>query len=169
MQYDVREIASHFEVEGDLQELEPFGSGHINDTFRARYVSDHSHDYLHQRINHHVFKSPEKVMDNMQKVTAHLWDKLSKAGEKDPGRRCLRLIPRPDGGLLHKDSDGNYWRTMDCISGVENLDSGDIFLNGSSIRELNRSGVEALRRESIGYIFQSFHLSLSKGNNHGWL
>ena len=42
-QYDVREIGSHFEVEGDLQELEPFGSGHINDTFRARYVvSDHS-------------------------------------------------------------------------------------------------------------------------------
>ena len=84
MQYDVREIASHFEVEGDLQELEPFGSGHINDTFRARYVSDHSHDYLHQRINHHVFKSPEKVMDNMQKVTAHVWDKLSKAGKKRP-------------------------------------------------------------------------------------
>ena len=123
MQYDVREIASHFEIEGDLQELEPFGSGHINDTFRARYVSDHSHDYLHQRINHHVFKSPEKVMDNMQKVTAHVWDKLSKAGEKDPGRRCLRLIPRPDGGLLHKDSDGNYWRTMDCISGVETFDT----------------------------------------------
>ena len=47
---------------------------------------------------------------------------------------------------------------LNCISGVENLDSGDIFLNGSSIRELNRSGVEALRRESIGYIFQSFHL-----------
>ena len=47
---------------------------------------------------------------------------------------------------------------LNCISGVENLDSGDIFLNGSSIRELTRSGVEALRRESIGYIFQSFHL-----------
>ena len=47
---------------------------------------------------------------------------------------------------------------LNCISGVENLDSGDIFLNGSSIRELSRSGVEALRRESIGYIFQSFHL-----------
>ena len=47
---------------------------------------------------------------------------------------------------------------LNCISGVENLDSGDIFLNGSSIRELNRSGVETLRRESIGYIFQSFHL-----------
>ena len=47
---------------------------------------------------------------------------------------------------------------LNCISGVENLDSGDIFLNGSSIRELTRSGVEALRRQSIGYIFQSFHL-----------
>ena len=35
---------------------------------------------------------------------------------------------------------------LNCISGVENLDSGDIFLNGSSIRELNRSGVETLRR-----------------------
>ncbi len=124
MTHDVQAIGRNFQVEGAFHEAAPFGSGHINDTYRARY--DHAgtpRDYLHQRINHHVFKSPEKVMENMQKVTAHIWDKLRQAGEADPARRCLRLIPMPEGGLLHKDADGNYWRTMDCISGVQTYDT----------------------------------------------
>ena len=61
-------------------------------------------------------------MENMRKVTAHLWNKLRDTGEQDPSRRCLRLIPMADGKFLYRDSDGNYWRTMDCISGVETFD-----------------------------------------------
>ena len=61
-------------------------------------------------------------MENMRKVTAHLWNKLRDTGEQDPSRRCLRLIPMMDGKFLYRDSDGNYWRTMDCISGVETFD-----------------------------------------------
>jgi len=122
--HNVKAIGQNFKVEGSFHKAEPFGSGHINDTYRAHYaLEESSHDYLHQRINQNVFKSPKKVMENMEKVTAHIWDKLRDAGEKDPNRRCLRLVPMKNGQLLHKDPDGNYWRTMDCINGVETFDT----------------------------------------------
>ncbi len=124
MNHDVEAIGRHFCVEGNFHKAEPFGSGHINDTYRACYLGDDQEkDYLHQRINHHVFKSPGKVMENMQKVTSHLWEKLRHGSEENPGRRCLRLIPMEDGELLHQDAEGNFWRTMDCISGVETFDT----------------------------------------------
>lgn len=47
---------------------------------------------------------------------------------------------------------------LNCISGIEKLDSGTITLHGKVISELNGAGLESLRRESIGYVFQSFHL-----------
>ena len=47
---------------------------------------------------------------------------------------------------------------LNCISGIEELDEGEISLDGVCISELNRTGIEKMRRESIGYVFQSFHL-----------
>lgn len=47
---------------------------------------------------------------------------------------------------------------LNCISGIEKLDSGTITLHGQVISDLDGSGLGKLRRESIGYVFQSFHL-----------
>ena len=47
---------------------------------------------------------------------------------------------------------------LNCISGIEELDSGKIYLNSNIVSDLNDNGLEKLRRESIGYVFQSFHL-----------
>ena len=47
---------------------------------------------------------------------------------------------------------------LNCISGIERLDSGEISLSGKMISDLDSTGLEKLRRESIGYVFQSFHL-----------
>lgn len=47
---------------------------------------------------------------------------------------------------------------LNCISGIEKLDSGEIILDGKNLDRLDLGGIEKMRRESIGYIFQSFHL-----------
>ena len=47
---------------------------------------------------------------------------------------------------------------LNCISGIEKLDSGEIILDGKNLDRLDLVGIEKMRRESIGYIFQSFHL-----------
>ena len=59
---------------GINENIEPYGNGHINDTF----VTD-SYDYLIQRINTKVFKKPEELMENIEKVTSFLKEKIVKA------------------------------------------------------------------------------------------
>lgn len=47
---------------------------------------------------------------------------------------------------------------LNCISRIESFDSGEVFFCGKSINCMNLSELEVLRRESLGYVFQSFHL-----------
>jgi Ser/Thr protein kinase RdoA (MazF antagonist) len=79
--------------------------------------------YIHQRINHDVFKDPAQVMDNLQRVTAHLRSKLSERGVRDMTRRALTLIPAQDGRSFYRSPDGEYWRTFVFIERVRTFES----------------------------------------------
>jgi len=112
--FDLREVGSHFEIAGDFVSAEPFGGGHINDTFRATYrVGGKERRFVHQRINHRVFKDPAALMENVGRIVGHLRRKL--AGEPDFERRAPALVPAKDGALFHRDAEGNYWRTFVAI------------------------------------------------------
>ena len=107
---NVNVAACAFAIDGEFVGASPYGSGHINDTYRAVFQRDglESH-YLLQRINHHIFKNPVSLMDNIERVTAHLAAQV--IHHPDRLRRVLTLIPtRGGGGMLHVDADGNYWR-----------------------------------------------------------
>ena len=41
--------------------------------------------YIHQRINHNIFKQPENLMDNIVRVTRHAREQIVAAGG-DPVR-----------------------------------------------------------------------------------
>ena len=108
----IQVIAREFCIDGDLVEATPLAHGHINDTFVATYRrAGRSARYVHQRINHHVFKDPAAVMDNIARVTRHIRAKLLAAGALDVDRRVLTLVLTRDGGTFHRAADGNYWRT----------------------------------------------------------
>ena len=47
---------------------------------------------------------------------------------------------------------------LNCICGIEPLDSGTIEVGGKVLSGLKDGQVEKLRRETMGYVFQSFHL-----------
>jgi ABC-type lipoprotein export system ATPase subunit len=47
---------------------------------------------------------------------------------------------------------------LNCLGGVDRPDSGEIVLCGRRLSQLDRNGLARLRRESIGTIFQFFHL-----------
>ena len=47
---------------------------------------------------------------------------------------------------------------LNCICGIEKVDSGEVRISGRLLGDLNGYELEQLRRESIGYVFQSFHL-----------
>ncbi len=101
--------AQAFCIEGNLLAADPYGSGHINDSYRAIFQSNGCQSsYLLQRINHRIFKNPVTLMENIERVTAHLAAQVSDLPDRN--RRVLTLIPTRSGGVLHVDGKGGYWR-----------------------------------------------------------
>ena len=106
------DIAHTFAIYGEFEGASSFGEGHINDTFLSRWnQAGTSVRYIHQRINHNVFIHPDEVMENIQRVTSHIREKIRAAGEKDWTRRALTVVPCKDGKLYSRDSAGGWWRT----------------------------------------------------------
>ena len=94
----LKKVGSKFRIAGEFVNGGPFGSGHINDTYIATYNHNgKSIKYIHQRINDNVFKEPEKVMENVVRVTEHLFIKTQENGVIDVERSCLQIIPSVNG------------------------------------------------------------------------
>jgi hypothetical protein len=120
--HDLRDLARRFLIQGDFLDAAPYGSGHINDTYCARFSQGGTPvRYIIQRVNHNVFRNPVALMDNLQRVTAHLHDKL--AGTPDVSRRRLTLLPTRQGGAWHLDPGGNYWRCYIFIEKARSFDA----------------------------------------------
>ncbi len=106
------ELAAAFQCPGKYIGDEAYGSGHINDTYRAIYEVDGKEvHYIHQRVNHNIFKDVPALMDNVGRVTRHQRKKFEEAGVGDLDRRVLTLIPTVEGKDYYVDPDGNFWRT----------------------------------------------------------
>ncbi len=122
LKHDVRAIARQFHIYGDFQNAAPYGSGHINDTYCVSFEqAGCATRYIFQRINHNIFKNPVALMENIQRVTAHL---ASKAGEnRDFSRRGLTLVATRVGGHYHRDAEGNYWRVYLFIEKAKTYDA----------------------------------------------
>jgi Ser/Thr protein kinase RdoA (MazF antagonist) len=114
--------ARAFAIDGEFVDAQPYGSGHINDTYCVVFNQNGAPlRFVLQRINHHIFKDPVTLMDNIQRVTAHLAPQI--AGRPDSQRRVLTLIPSRDGRPLHIDASGNYWRTYRFIENAQTFDA----------------------------------------------
>src|SRR5213592_4715285 len=87
-------VSRQFQIHGELLHAEPCKVGHINETYTATYIQGGvTVRYIHQRINHDVFKDPVGLMDNLERVTTHLQRKLQATGARDVTRRSLTVIP----------------------------------------------------------------------------
>lgn len=104
------EIASKFQMEGEVAEIIPFGSGHINDTFRitCSLEGGGSKKYILQKMNDSIFKNPKQLMENVMNVTAFLRKKII-AANGDPDRETLNVIPTKD-GENYLDCGDECWR-----------------------------------------------------------
>ncbi len=107
----LKSVVAHFQAWGDFVEAAPYGSGHINDTYQVRArLAGTPVRYLLQRINHAIFKTPDRVMENIVRVTEHLQRKLAAVGDGEASRKALTVVPSRDGQPFARDADGNWWR-----------------------------------------------------------
>jgi Ser/Thr protein kinase RdoA (MazF antagonist) len=109
-------VLSLFALNGAPISSEPYGSGHINGT--QLVVCDSGARYILQQINTHVFREPEKLMRNIELVTAHLRRKVS-----DP-RGVLQLVPALDGRSFAVER-GEYWRMYELVENSVCYQSAD--------------------------------------------
>ncbi len=126
MKYDLREVCHTFDLRGDYVIGVPFGTGHINDTFAVTYDQGGTLvRYIVQRLNTNVFRRPEQLMENFERVTGHIRNKIRRERAANPAtrHRTLELVPAKDCLPYHRDADGNFFR---CYVFVENARTYDI-------------------------------------------
>ncbi len=121
MKHDVRAVGAAFEIWGEFLDAAPYGSGHINDTYASTWnQSGAKVRYIHQRINHNIFKDPVALMDNVHRVTSHQRRKLE--GQPDLSRRALTLVPSRRGDPYWRDPEGSVWRSYLFIENAKTYD-----------------------------------------------
>ncbi len=72
-------IAGEFVLAGAIKEITPLGQGFINDTFIIHTESD-APNYILQRKNKSIFPDVPAMMDNIDRVTAHIRKKVAAEG-----------------------------------------------------------------------------------------
>jgi Ser/Thr protein kinase RdoA (MazF antagonist) len=106
---DFYSIIRRFRINGNVKNAFPFGSGHINDSYK---VLTNDKNYLLQRINHEVFKDVRGLTSNISKVSDHLADKLTGSHSVMQTLSSIRTL---NGEFIYKDEEENYWRIFDFI------------------------------------------------------
>jgi thiamine kinase-like enzyme len=119
---DLAAVVGSFAVDGDFLRAEPYGNGHIHDTYRVFLAPSgtpaRAASIILQRINTQVFRNPGVLMENIARVTAHLAAQVS--GHPDRDRRTLALIASRTGDALlqnreKNDQEKNLWRAWRFI------------------------------------------------------
>jgi aminoglycoside phosphotransferase (APT) family kinase protein len=133
----IANVAGNFRIYGTLLESQPYGSGHINDTFAVTYSQAGTRvRYIIQRINTQIFKDPEAVMENILRVTDEGFRRLIEADVADPSRCVLTVIPTKEGRSHARDSQGGIWR---CYPFIEGARTYDIIRNARQATEVAKA------------------------------
>ncbi|MCU0473583.1 MAG: aminoglycoside phosphotransferase family protein [Bacteroidales bacterium] len=125
MHPDLKEIFDSFNTDGTFSKGEPFGSGHIHDTFRIETAEKDKNDYILQRLNNKIFRNIPELQQNIERVTLHLRKKISEVPGADIKRECLSLLNSKDNKSWITDETGNYWRMYIFISNHRSYDIVD--------------------------------------------
>lgn len=121
---DFKDVLKHFDIQGDVQEVKNYGSGHINETY---FVKTDSNSYILQNLNTQVFKNYAGVMDNIAKVTSFIKDRV------EDKSKCLYLIKT-------KDGNNYYYKDNSCFRMMNYVDNSTVYQQTSNPFILSQAG-----------------------------
>lgn len=123
MPENIELIARQFQIDGKFVNAEPYGSGHVNDTYLAAFeLNSRCVRYVFQRINKNVFHNVPALMDNIVRVTGHIRHKLQAENVGDVSRRVLTVIPTRQRCSFYKDAQQWYWRAYSFVPNARTYD-----------------------------------------------
>ena len=116
---ELESIVKSFSIEGTLLGVNTHKSGHINDTFLSEWKAGKgTRKFVHQRVNHNVFKDVPGLMKNIELITEHISKKL----DPESKEKTLEIVRTNDGASFVVDRSGNFWRTYRFISDTVSVD-----------------------------------------------
>ena len=126
MERKFKQILQQFAVN---TKIEPYGNGHINDTYCLTEPR-----YILQRINTDIFKHPHELMENIENVTSFLREKIKKNGG-DPQRETLTVIKTVDGKNYYQYDENNVFRMYSFVENTKSIE------NSKTPEDLYEAGV----------------------------
>ncbi len=120
----IQNAINHFALPDGERSFEPYGNGHINDTFLLVVRGADTQRFILQRLNKFVFKRPDQVMANIESVTQYLAGAIREAGG-DSLRETLTLVPTRSGKRYFVDEQGDHFRIYLFIEHTVSFDLPD--------------------------------------------
>ncbi len=122
----IREICESFNIGGKYVNCNVVSTGNINCTYKVKYIRDgEEKNYILQRINKNVFTEPERVMDNIVKVTHHVRTNIIKKGLSTKKFVLRAFLSKETEQPFVIDDHGDYWRCYRFINNSETYDTCD--------------------------------------------
>lgn len=138
-------IAQHFSA-GEIVNVEEYGSGNVNDTYRVTVRGAREPYFILQRINTHVFRRPELIMLNLRVFSDHVQARLARAESTDGHVwQIPRILATHTGATHYLDEHGAFWRALSFI---------DHARTHNQVNDLHHAG-------EVGYALGKFHHLIS--------
>ena len=112
MSFMLERVYSAFGITGKPEDAILFGSGLINHTWK---VHNRDQNFVLQRINDQVFRTPDAIASNISKVGKFL-------AEKQPDYLFVRPEPTLDGAEHYVDPEHGYFRLTPFVEGSHTID-----------------------------------------------
>lgn len=158
----IKEICASFNVEGKYVGCTELTTGNINNTYAVQFVCEGKEKkYIVQRINKNVFKNPEKVMDNIVRVTDYVRDKVEQSGQSTRKFVLRAFLAKQTGLPFIVDDFGEYWR---CYRFIENSITYDT-CEDLAIIERAGAAFGKFQRLLDGFPADSLHVSIPDFHN----
>ncbi len=155
MQTDLFKIAENFRVNGKVKNVFPYGSGHINDSYKVLTTEQ---NYLLQRVNQEVFKDIRSLTSNMIRVTDYLTDLISDNNPDE--RKVLNTIRAQNGNYFYTDDELDCWRVFDFIEDSQSYDRAvntDLAYEGGKTYGWFIKMLDQFPADSLAETIPSFH------------
>lgn len=156
----ISDIAKQFSIAGNLISSQPYGDGHINDTYALVFENGGVNKrYILQRMNKSVFPDIETLMENVALVTEFLSEKIAERGG-DKERETLTLIRTNEGKTYYTDAEGGCWRAFLFIENTiayQTVDNAHIFEDTGEAFGKFISGLADFDASSLGEVIKKFH------------
>ncbi len=140
----IKKILENYEIPGKLESIKEYNVGNINKTYIIEYDNEGKREkYLVQKINTLVFNNPYILMDNIEKVTTYLKNKMNEY--KDNDHKVLNIIKTNKKELLCKirnDNKDSYYRIYNfignSISYNNSIDNRIVYNTGKAFGNFNK-------------------------------